>query len=139
MQWTPAYSSGQVQANPSFYLQGNVGWNQTNANGDDWGMLNQDCSTHYNCEVGLAPTSLRRSSPLPAEAFPIVADPAVNLAGAPQSIMLPKGLPPLVGDSQRLDCNGNWVSVVDAVDQRLSDEFNGLRTPPSVSPASETA
>ena len=127
MQWTPAYSSGQVQGSPSFYLQGNLGWNQTDPGGDDWGMLNQDCSGHYNCEVGLAPTSLRRSSPLPAEAFPIVADPAVNLAGGLQSTMLPKGLPPLVGASRRLNCDGSWAPNADAVDQRLSDEFNGLR------------
>jgi hypothetical protein len=41
--------------------------------------------------------------------------------------MLPKGLPPLVGASRRLNCDGSWAPNADAVDQRLSDEFNGLR------------
>jgi pectate lyase len=131
MQTTPAYSSGQPQSNPSFYLRGNIGWNQADPNGDDWVMLASDCSTHYACETGQAPQSFKRSSPLPAEAFPITADPAATLAAT---------LIPVIGAYQRLDCMGNWVPMRDAADQRLIDEFNNgtaRNWPGTSSPSSE--
>jgi pectate lyase len=119
MQTTAYYSPGQPNRPASFYLKGNLGWSQSDPDGDDWIMLAADCDTHYDCEMGQAAQSLKRTMPLPTEQFPIFADPANTLAA---------NLLPVIGASQRLDCMGNWVPMRDAVDQRLVDEFNGKVT-----------
>lgn len=59
---------------------------------------------------GPMPASWFRSSPLPAEQFPIVADDVTKL----ENVMLPT-----VGNSQHLDCLGNWVQSRDPRDTRI--------------------
>ena len=63
---------------------------------------------------GPIPKSWLRYTPLPAEMFPIKADPVTSL----DSILLP-----FVGNSQRLDCNGNWVNNRDREDARIIDQY----------------
>jgi hypothetical protein len=71
--------------------------------------------THENgSEIGPVPANWRRFSPLPTQPFPIVADNVNDLEAA---------LFATVGDSQRLDCNGNWVFIRDSVDTRLVEEY----------------
>jgi hypothetical protein len=55
--------------------------------------------------VGLMPSSWFRNTPLSPEQFPIIADPVANLNTV---------LTPTVGNSQGLDCDGNWVGHRDA-------------------------
>ena len=82
--------------------------------------------------TGPWPSSWFRSTPLPTQKFPIVADPVENL----DDVLLPT-----VGNSQHLDCNGNWVSNRDSQDTRIinvykngqSDNlFNGQFSAPSI-------
>ncbi len=63
---------------------------------------------------GAMPSSWYRGSPLSAETFPITPDPVTNL----DSVLLPT-----VGNSQHLDCNGNWVSNRDSQDQRIINQY----------------
>ena len=99
---------------PSVYLSGNKGPNQPNPSGDQWAMANRITGENGK-ETGSVPTNWRRAFPLPAQQFPIVADDTNNL----ESVLFAT-----VGDSQRLDCNGNWVSNRDSVDTRLIDEYH---------------
>jgi hypothetical protein len=92
-------------------------------------------------EQGALPSSWLRATPLPAEPFPINADPVENL----DSVLLAT-----VGNSQRLDCNGNWVSHRDSQDARVINQyqtrgpgatFSGQFSSPSVAagtPCTET-
>jgi hypothetical protein len=98
---------------PSVYLLGNKGPNQPNPSGDQWAMASKITGENGK-EVGPVPLNWRRPIPLPAEEFPITADDANNLENV---------LFPTVGDSQRLDCDGNWVTKRDAVDIRLITEY----------------
>jgi pectate lyase len=111
--------------NPSIYMLGNKGPNQANPQGDQWVMVNQEAG-YQTGPTGPAPASWHRSAPLPAEQFPIVADDVNNL----ENVLLPT-----VGASQRLDCNGNWVSNRDAVDTRLIQEY---KAGTGIIPSSET-
>jgi pectate lyase len=119
-------SNGWDDGPPSVYLLGNKGPNQQNANGDQWAMASRIKGENLD-EIGPVPPTWRRSSPLPAETFPIVADDVNALESA---------LFPGVGDSQRLDCDGNWVSKRDVVDSRLINEY---RTGTGSVPVSEDA
>ena len=56
----------------------------------------------------------QRSTPLPAEPFPIIPDAANSL----DSVLLPT-----VGNSQHLDCNGNFVSNRDSQDTRVTNQY----------------
>jgi len=60
------------------------------------------------------PASWLRSTPLPSETYPIVADPVTNL----DAVLLPT-----VGNSQHLDCLGNWVSNRDSQDARVIAQY----------------
>jgi hypothetical protein len=65
-------------------------------------------------EQGSLPSSWIRSSPMPAPAFPISADAVGNL----DTVLLGS-----VGNSQHLDCNGNWISHRDSADQRIVAQY----------------
>jgi hypothetical protein len=81
---------------------------------------------------GPMPSSWFRSTPLPAEPFPIIADDVNNL----DNVLLPT-----VGNSQQLNCNGTWVSNRDAQDTRIirvyqnklaDDLFHGQFSAPAI-------
>jgi pectate lyase len=59
----------------------------------------------------------QRDTPLPAQQFPITADPASSL----DSVLLPT-----VGNSQHLDCSGNFVSMRDSQDARVIAQYVAL-------------
>jgi len=115
--WT---SNGpEISGNPSGYMSGNIfgdaGDNTVNA--DQWGELAVTISgeSAQSEDGGPVPSSWQRNSAMPASNnFPIVPDPATQL----DSIMLPT-----IGNSQHLDCNGNWVSHRDAADQRIIAQY----------------
>ena len=98
-------------------------------------MTQQGSECGEGCDpnaTGPWPSSWFRSSPLPAEQFPIVADPVTNL----DSVLLPT-----VGNSQHLDCTGKWVSNRDSQDARIinvyqnnlaDDLFIGQHTAPAI-------
>jgi hypothetical protein len=62
----------------------------------------------------IPPSSWWRATPLPAETFPIIADQVTDFDA--------KTLP-TVGNSQHLDCLGNWVPNRDAQDQRVIQQY----------------
>ena len=115
--WT---SNGpEISGNPSGYMSGNIfgdaGDNTVNA--DQWGELAVTISgeSATSEDGGPVPSSWQRNSAMPASNnFPIVPDPATQL----DSILLPT-----IGNSQHLDCNGNWVSHRDAADQRIIAQY----------------
>jgi uncharacterized protein YjdB len=97
---------------PSAYISGNVGPHQSDPSGDQTKMTSQG---NEGGDTGSAvPSSWFRSSPMSAQAIPIVADPESNL----DSVMLPT-----VGNSQGIDCNGNWVNRRDSVDVRIITQY----------------
>lgn len=106
-------ANGWDNGAPSVYLNGNKGPNQPDPSGDQWKMANKIAGENGK-ELGPVPANWRRPIPLPAEEFPMVADDTNNL----ENIVLAS-----VGDSQRLDCNGNWVFKRDSVDTRLISEY----------------
>ena len=63
---------------PTLYLLGNIGPNQRNPGGDQWAMAAQ-ISGENGKETGPIPRTWRRTEPLPAEQYPITADPAQEL------------------------------------------------------------
>jgi len=115
--WT---SNGpEISGNPSGYMSGNIFGNARNntVNADQWGELAVTISgeSAQTEDGGPVPSSWQRNSAMPASNnFPIVPDPATQL----DSIMLPT-----IGNSQHLDCNGNWVSHRDAADQRIIAQY----------------
>jgi hypothetical protein len=64
--------------------------------------------------VAPVPAAWFRSTPLTAETYPIVADPAENL----DAVLLPT-----VGNSQRLNCDGTWASARDSQDARIIAQY----------------
>ena len=81
---------------------------------------------------GPMPSSWFRSTPLPAEQFPIIADDVNNL----DNVLLPT-----VGNSQHLTCDGTWASNRDSQDARIigvyqngkaDDLFNGQYPAPAI-------
>jgi pectate lyase len=99
---------------PSVYVFGNIGPNQSNPSGNQW-VMTAPVASEGGSETGSPiPASWQRSTPLPKQVFPIAADPAQNL----NSILLPT-----VGNSQRLDCMGNWVVKRDSPDARVISEY----------------
>ena len=108
--WT---SNGpEISGNPSGYMSGNIFGNagDNTVNADQWGELAVTISgeSAQTEDGGPVPSSWQRNSAMPASNnFPIVPDPATQL----DSILLPT-----IGNSQHLDCNGNWVSHRDAAD-----------------------
>src|SRR6202048_3303355 len=107
------YNGATTASTPSVYLFGNVGPNQPNPLGNQWQMVQQE--TCYQCgPAGPVPSSWQRVTPLPAQQFPISADSVNNI----ENVVLPT-----VGDSQSLDCNGNWAANRDSVDVRLITQY----------------
>ncbi len=106
-------NSPPLPGNPSTYLSGNIGPNLSDPSGNQY-LMAAEISGEGGDETGAVPSSWIRSSPMPAPAFPISADPVGNL----DSVILPT-----VGNSQHLDCNGKWVSHRDAADQRIVHQY----------------
>ncbi len=82
--------------------------------------------------AGPTPNGWFRNTPLPAEKFPINADDVSGL----DNVLLAT-----VGNSQHLDCSGNWVSNRDSEDSRIinqykthgsGDTFHGQFSAPSI-------
>jgi hypothetical protein len=115
--WT---SNGpEISGNPSGYMSGNIFGNagDNTVNADQWGELAVTISgeSAQTEDGGPVPSGWQRSSPMAASnAFPIVPDPAASL----DSLLLPT-----IGNSQHLDCNGNWVSHRDAADSRIVAQY----------------
>jgi hypothetical protein len=75
--------------------------------------------TNASSDPVVVPLSATAASPSstptpPAPSVPIVADPESNL----DSVLLPT-----VGNSQVIDCNGNWVNRRDSVDVRIITQY----------------
>jgi pectate lyase len=84
--------------------------------------------------IAPVPAAWFRSTPLTAETYPIVADPAENL----DAVLLPT-----VGNSQRLNCDGTWASARDSQDARIIAQyqaqgagtmFSGQFSSPAITP-----
>jgi pectate lyase len=96
-------SAGQgPPGKPSIYISGNIGNTQKDPNGDNWVML------------GPNPAATRRMSPLSPPAYPIT----IHSVNVLENIVLND-----VGNSRRLDENGNWIQRRDSVDTRLINEY----------------
>lgn len=93
---------------PSDYLSGNVC-----AQGADWACAAQ-ASSEGGPETGVVPQSWRRSSPLPPEPNPILADTTNGLDAA---------ILATVGNSQGLTCDGSWFSRRNAIDLMLVQAY----------------
>jgi pectate lyase len=105
--------SPQIVGNPSVFVSGNVGPNQSNPNGDQYLMVSHITGENGR-ENGVIPDGWKRAGPMPGTAFPIIPDPVTSL----DSVLLPK-----VGNSQHLDCNGAWVSHRDDADTRIIAQY----------------
>jgi pectate lyase len=105
--------SAEVRGNPSVFVSGNVGPNQSNPDGDQYLMVSH-ISGENGHENGSIPNSWKRRAPLPATDFPIVAEPALNL----DAVLLPT-----VGNSQHLGCDGTWIKHRDDADARIIAQY----------------
>ena len=97
---------------PSIYMSGNVG-----PQGTDYQLSAEEAGTDPEGFPEVASpirSGWQRSTPLPAEPFPIIPDAANSL----DSVLLPT-----VGNSQHLDCNGNFVSNRDSQDTRVTNQY----------------
>lgn len=103
--------SGYIHRDPSIYVEGNQGPYNSNSN-DKWDMVK-----HVHCENGVIlenfPIKYRRSLPLAPVGVPISALPVAEL----ESQLLPT-----IGNSQQIDCTGNWVFKRDSQDARIVSE-----------------
>ena len=110
-------NSPEMSGAPSAYVAGNI-FGSPGANSaasDQYGTLVANITGENGDETGPIPSSWQRSSPMdPSNSFPIVPDPAANL----DSLLLGT-----IGNSQHLDCSGNWVSHRDAADQRIIAQY----------------
>jgi hypothetical protein len=110
-------NSPEMSGEPSAYVAGNI-FGHTGANSvasDQYGTLVANITGENGDETGPIPSSWQRSGPMdPSNSFPIVPDPAENL----DSLLLGT-----IGNSQHLDCSGNWVSHRDAADQRIIAQY----------------
>jgi hypothetical protein len=105
-------SNCDLPGTPSIYMSGNVG-----PQGTDYQLTAEEAGTDPEGFPEVASpirTSWRRSTPLPAEPLPIIPDAANSL----DSVLLRT-----VGNSQHLDCNGNFVSNRDSQDTRVIDQY----------------
>jgi hypothetical protein len=107
-------NSPEMSGAPGAYVNGNIGCGQTAPNSDQYGSLVNQIAGENGDEQGPIPANWQRSSPLPDTAVPITVDPATNL----DALILPT-----VGNSQHLNCSGNWVSHRDAADQRIVAQY----------------
>jgi pectate lyase len=145
------YPGGNNLGNPTFYMLNNTGRTGATRGSsmvaptnvvNDAGEQSMMWQGHEAGDLGSGmPGGWLRGSPLAAETFPITADPVTNL----DNVLLPT-----VGNSLRLDCDGNWQPTRDSEDQRIiniyknnlpDDLFYGQRSAPaiaSVPPCTET-
>jgi len=110
-------NSPEMSGAPSVYVSGNIfgGAGTNSVNSDQYGSLVAQITGENGDETGPIPGSWQRSGPMDASnAFPIVPDPADEL----DSILLGT-----IGNSQHLDCSGNWVSHRDAADSRIVQQY----------------
>lgn len=107
-------NGNSLAGDPSIYLSGNIGWNQTSATGDQWLLTSRVTGENGSESAGAIPSTWKRTSPQSGTTYPIVAEPVANLEGSIASI---------VGASRRVDCNGNWVANRDSVDTRLISQY----------------
>jgi len=99
----------------SIYLSQNKGFNQLDPDGNQWVMVYESPFTNaWGTSLTPAPTSWQRTTPLPKTTYPVIAEPVGGL----EANMLPT-----VGASQRLACDGSWVSARDSVDTRLINQY----------------
>jgi pectate lyase len=107
---------------PGLYFLNNIGRHNSTATmvPNDAGQI---AMTHQGWEGGETgdsnssgpmPSNWFRKLPLPAEEFPIHVDPVDEL----DSVLLPT-----VGNSQHLDCDGNWVGNRDVHDKRIIEQY----------------
>ncbi len=104
----------------SIYIQGNIGPNHSNPDADNWHMVGK------GTPPTTAPISWKRLEPLPPLKYPET----VHSTAVLEDIILND-----VGNSRRLDENGNWVSRRDSVDARLVNEYRtntGILLPSSI-------
>jgi pectate lyase len=102
---------------PSVYVAGNIfgPHGATSVASDQYASLVNQITGENGNETGPIPASWQRPAPMPpSNKFPIVPDPAANL----DTLLLPT-----IGNSQHLDCNGNWVSHRDAADSRIVAQY----------------
>ena len=102
---------------PSVYVAGNIlgPSGASSVAADQYATLVNQITGENGNETGAIPASWQRPAPMAASnAFPIVPDPAASL----DSLLLPT-----IGNSQHLDCNGNWVSHRDAADTRIVAQY----------------
>jgi len=114
----PIHFSGNLSSElpngtPSDYVSGNICRGDTTAAADQWGRCTYQISGENGSEVGPVPASWQRSKPDTRE-FPITSDAASTL----DELLIP-----IVGNSQHLDCTGNWVSHRDAADARVINQY----------------
>ena len=110
-------NSPEMSGAPSAYVSGNIfgGVGSNSVNSDQYGSLVAEITGENGDETGAIPSSWQRSGPMAASnGFPIVPDPADDL----DSI-----LTPTIGNSQHVDCSGNWVSHRDAADTRIVQQY----------------
>ncbi len=120
----PVTPGGNNEGPPSFYLLNNIGRNGSTYGGplitptkevNDAGEIAMTNQGYEGGDQGGAmPNSWFRSTPDPAQQFPITADDVNNL----DAVVLPT-----VGNSQHLDCNGNWASDRDSQDARVIAQY----------------
>jgi len=104
VQWFSSAGENPIKpGDPSIYIQENISNNQ---NADNWNMVG----------IGKkdAPISWRRFNPLFLPKYPVTLDPVATL----ENFILND-----VGNSRRIDENGNWVNRRDSVDLRLINEY----------------
>ena len=110
-------NSPEMSGAPSAYVSGNIfgGPGASAVNSDQYGSLVNQITGENGNETGPIPSGWERSGPMEASnGFPIVPDPADKL----DAILLGT-----IGNSQHLDCSGNWVSHRDAADARIVRQY----------------
>jgi hypothetical protein len=110
-------NSPEMSGAPSVYVAGNI-FGNAGANtvaGDQYGTLVSQITGENGDETGPIPSSWKRSGPMPASnPFPIIPDAANNL----DNVLLGT-----VGNSQHVDCSGNWVTHRDSADLRIVTQY----------------
>jgi pectate lyase len=104
---------GNILSDPSVYVSGNIGPNQSNPNVDQYAMVSHITGENGR-EDGPIPQRWKRYGPLPPTQFPIVVDPVQNL----DAILLPT-----IGNSQHLSCTGAWIDHRDDADNRIINQY----------------
>ena len=99
---------------PSIYITGNYGPNQSNPNGDNWGMIVETKNGWQPQGHPPDKTKCERVSFLAESTPPITIHSVLVL----EDLLLSD-----VGASKRLDENGKWISNRDTVDRRLIQEY----------------